>query len=119
METVLGATIPVFVGVTIFLFGLAAWLMGQALANTWRPAWHNIAYGLMLGVGDRFLAFALFGAPPLSISGFVVNTAILVGISLLAYRLTKTHKMVVQYPWLYEKAGPLSWRSKGVETPRR
>ncbi|MBX6321672.1 MAG: hypothetical protein IRY94_07590 [Rhodospirillaceae bacterium] len=112
METVLGMSLALFLGLTVCLFGLAAWLMGQALANTWRPAWQNVVYGLMLGVGDRFLAYALFGEPPLSVSGYVINTAVLIGIALLAYRLTRAHKMVSQYPWLYEKTGPLSWRQK-------
>jgi hypothetical protein len=112
MEDVLGMSLALFIGLTLVLFGLAAWLMGQALANTWRPAWQNVVYGLFLGVGNRFLAYALFDEPPLSVPGFVVNTGVLIGIALLAYRLTRTHKMVVQYPWLYEKTGPLGYRRK-------
>ncbi len=112
MEDLLGMSVGLFAGLTVCLFGLCAWLMGQALANTWRPAWQNVVYGLMLGVGDRFLAFALFGYPPLSVAGYVVNTAVLIAIALLAYRLTRAHKMVSQYPWLDEKTGPLTWRQK-------
>jgi hypothetical protein len=112
MHAALGMSVGLFIGLTVCLFGLGAWLMGQALANTWRPAWQNVVYGLFLGVGNRFLAFVLFGEPPLSVPGFVINTAVLIGIALLAYQLTRAHNMVVQYPWLYEKAGPFSWREK-------
>ena len=39
-----------------------------------------------------------------------MNSAILIGLALLAYRLTLVHKMVSQYPWLYERAGLFSWK---------
>jgi branched-chain amino acid transport system ATP-binding protein len=34
----------------------------------------------------------------------------LIGIALLAYRITQAQKMVAQYPWLYQRTGLLSWR---------
>jgi hypothetical protein len=111
METILGASWPVFIGVTVVLFGGAAFLMGQAIGGTWRPAWQNVAYGLMLGVANRFLVFALFGGPFLEPVPYLFNTAVLVGLALLAYRLTLVHKMVSQYPWLYERAGLFSWNA--------
>lgn len=110
MEAILGASWPVFVGVTVILFGGAAFLMGQATAGTWRPAWQNVAYGLLLGLANRFLVFALFGGPLLDLIPYLVNTAVLIGLALLAYRLTLTHKMVSQYPWIYERAGLFSWK---------
>jgi len=30
----------------------------------------------------------------------------------LGYRLTRTRQMVEQYPWAYERRGPLWWRAK-------
>ena len=36
---------------------------------------------------------------------------------LLAWRLGRARKMVSQYPWLYERAGWLSWRAKTPPTP--
>jgi ABC-type uncharacterized transport system permease subunit len=112
METLLGTTVPVFLGVTVILFGGAAFIMGQALAHTWRPAWHNVLYGVLLGIADRFIIFALFGGEGLSVLGFLVNTAVLVGIALFAYRATAVRKMVSQYPWLYEPSGLLGYREK-------
>ena len=53
MEFILGESWPVFVGLTVCLFGGASFLMGQALGETWRPAWQNVTYGLLLTVGER------------------------------------------------------------------
>jgi len=112
METLLGTTLPVFIGITVILFGGAAFIMGQALAQTWRPVWQNIVYGLLLGIANRFIIFALFGGDGLSVPGYIVNTAVLIGISLFAYRATAVRKMVSQYPWLYEPNGLLGYREK-------
>ncbi|MEX2008765.1 MAG: DUF6867 family protein, partial [Dongiaceae bacterium] len=105
MENLLGTSWPVFVGLTVVLFGGASFLMGQALAETWRPAWQCVLYGAMLGAADRFLNFALFDGELLTITGYVIHSAVLVAIAFAAHRLTQAHKMVAQYPWLYERAG--------------
>ncbi len=110
MEAVLGTSWLVFIGVTVVLFGGAAFMMGQALAGTWRPAWQNVAYGLLLGLADQFLIFALFGGPFGALVPYLVNTAVLIGLALLAHRLTLAHKMVSQYPWLYQRVGLFSWK---------
>lgn len=112
MESVLGASLGAFVGFTVILAGGAAFLMGQAIANTWRPAWQCIAYGVLLAVVDRFLLFALFGAELLSLTGYLASAAILVGLALVAYRATRARKMAMQYPWLIERTGPFSWRER-------
>ena len=44
---------------TFFLFGGAAALMGNAIAETWRPWWQNLTYGALLAVGDQFLGLPL------------------------------------------------------------
>jgi hypothetical protein len=111
-----GTTWPVFVGVTIVLFGGAAFMMGQALGETWRPYRQVLIYALLLGLGDRFVTFALFEGELLSLSGYVVDTAVLMVIASLAYRLTRARKMVSQYPWLYERAGLFTWRDKNPAT---
>ena len=113
MEALLGTTIPVFVGVTVILFGGAAAMMGRAVGGTWRPPWQCVFYGLMLGITDRFVIYALFDGDGLSISGLIIDGAIIIGFALFAHRVTLVHRMVAQYPWLFERAGPLSWRPKG------
>jgi hypothetical protein len=106
----LGASWPVFIGVTVVVFGGAAMLMGQALAATWRPAWQNIVYGGLLGLADRFFIFALFGGDLLLLVPFLVNSAVIMAIALLGYRVTLAHRMVAQYPWLYRRNGLFGWR---------
>jgi len=112
MEAIVGTDWSIFVVVTIILFGGAAFMMGQAIAGTWRPAWQVLPYGLMLGAANQFLTFALFHGPFGALLPYLVNTAVLVASAALAYRLTKVHKMVSQYPWLYERTGLFSWRPK-------
>jgi hypothetical protein len=117
MESVLGSSLSVYAGLTVCLMGFAAFMTGQATALTWKPAWHCLAYALLLGFADRFLAFALFGASLLSLAAYLIDTATLAAIALLAWRLGRARKMVSQYPWLYQRAGPLSWRRKDPPAP--
>jgi branched-chain amino acid transport system ATP-binding protein len=112
METLFGSDITTFIGVTVVLFGGASFIMGQALAQVWRPAWQNVVYGLLLGLANRFIVFALFDGPLLSLLAYVSNTAVLIALALIAYRMTKVRKMVSQYPWLYEQAGLFTWRQR-------
>jgi len=109
----------------VLVAGPAA-LMGNAIAETWRPWWQNVVYGFLLAVGIQFLGFALFQGPffidslvssdaqPLgyALLMYLLEAVFISGISLLAYRITKARKMVTQYPWLYERAGLMAWRAK-------
>jgi len=112
MDTALGASLPVFLGLTVGLFGLASFLAGQALARGWKPAWQILLFCLLLTAFDRFLVYALFDGDLLSRLGFAVHAIVLLAISTIAYRLTLAHKMVAQYPWLFERAGPFGWRER-------
>jgi hypothetical protein len=120
MENLLGASVSVFIGVTLVLFGGAAWLTGQALAGTWRPDWQAFLYAPLLAALDRFFIYALFEGELLSLPAYLLHAMVLLAATLLAYRLTKARKMVSQYPWLYERAGPFGWRrSRGPDgTPQ-
>lgn len=112
---VIGGSLSVFIGVTLILFGGAAFMMGQALGETWRPVWQVLVYTCLLGVADRLLGFLLFSRSLLSVPGYLFDTAILVAITLVAYRLTRVNKMVHQYPWLYERAGLFGWRGRKAQ----
>ncbi len=113
MESLLGGvSLPVFIGLTVVLFGGAAFLTGQSMATAWRPAGKVVLYALLLGLGNRFLVYALFSGPLLSISGYIIDTAILMVFALAGYRVTKARKMVSQYPWLYERSGLFGWRER-------
>ena len=113
MEEALGSTLPVFIGMTLVIMGFAAYMIGQAMANTWKPYWHNVVYCALLGGGDRFLHYALFDGSLFSISGYVIDTVVLVAIASFAFRITQARRMASQYPWLYERAGLFGWREKG------
>lgn len=108
LETGLGS----FIGLTLCLFGLGAYLAGQGLAHGWRPAWQAAVTGFGLALFDRFLQWGLFDGVLLSVGGYLAAGAILASIALFAHRLTLSAKMVRQYPWAYEAAGPLAWREK-------
>jgi ABC-type uncharacterized transport system permease subunit len=112
MEALLGTTIPVFVGVTVILAGFAAFMTGQALATTWKPLWHVLLYCLLLGLADRFLVWALFQGQMLLLSGYLIDTAVIMAVAISAYRLTLARRVTAQYPWLYQRTGPFSWREK-------
>jgi hypothetical protein len=96
----------------LFVMWFAAYMTGRALADSWRPAWQAAIYAAMLGLVDRFLVFALYEGELLSIGGYLIDAAILIGFGWSAFRLTQVHRMVSQYPWLYERTGPFSWREK-------
>jgi len=104
----------VFLFLTVIIFGGAAFLMGQAIAETWRPLWQNIVYGALLVVLERFFAWALFQAPPFNVGAILLNAAVIIGFALVAFRLTMVRKMVSQYPWLYERSGLFAWRDKAA-----
>ena len=112
MVSLLGTSLPVFIGLTVMIMGFACFMTGQALANTWRPMWHIVPYSFLLGFADRFLTWGLFEGELLSISGYIIDSLVLLGIAATAYRLTQARRMVMQYPWIYERSGPFSWREK-------
>lgn len=113
MEALLGTSIGVFIGVTVFLCGFAAFMTGQALATTWRPVWQLWLYVLLLGFADRFLTWALFQGGLLSPTGYAIDTVVLLIIALSAFYMTRARQMAAQYPWLYERSGPFTWRERG------
>jgi len=111
MESLLGTSIWVFLGLTVIITGGAAAMMGQAIAITWRPFWQVVVYSILLGPADRFLVFALFEGTLLSLSGFVVHTLTVMMIASLAFRIARARNMVNQYPWLYKRSGLFGWQA--------
>jgi len=114
-----GEGLGVFLGVTVCVTGFAAYMTGQAVANSWKPAWHALAYALLLGLVDRFLIYALFEGTLLSPAGYVIDSCVLIAIALAAFRMALARKMLQQYPWLYARSGLFSWREKSPSEPRR
>jgi hypothetical protein len=112
MSALLGTSPSVFIGLTVIIIGGAAMMTGRALADAWKPPLQVVfaCFGLVLA--DRFLVYALFGGELLSVSGFVIDFAVITAMALIAHRLTAVHKAVAQYPWRYERASLWSYREK-------
>ena len=101
--------------VTGAIGGAAAWLTGRAIAQTWRPFWHLFAYIALLGAAVRFVHFALFEADLFALLSYIVDTLFLLAVASLSFRIARASQMVTQYPWLYERAGPLHWRDRAAK----
>ena len=112
MEDLLGTTWHVSLLITVAIMGFAAFMTGQALGGNWRPLKPLVFFGILLGLADRFLIFALFQGTLLSVTGYVIDTAYILVVALIAYRLTRAKRMITQYPWVYDRAGPFGWREK-------
>lgn len=112
MQSLIGTSASVFLLVTVLVMGFTAFMTGQALANTWKPWWHTVIYCVLLGFADRFLTFALFEGELLSLTGYLIDAIVLVVIGMFSYRMNQARKMVRQYPWLYERTGLFSWRTR-------
>jgi EamA domain-containing membrane protein RarD len=107
-------SIWVFLFLTVILAGAAAFQAGRAMASKWRPVWLTIVYMVLLGLAVRFFHFALFEGDLLSLHYFITDTLVLIAAAMLGYRLTRVKQMTTQYPWLYERSGPFSWRERAA-----
>lgn len=98
--------------VTCLIGGGTAWITGHTLANNWRSLTQTIFYLLLLGAAVRFVHFALFQAELFSWRAYLADTGFLILVGGLSWRLALVQRMVRQYRWLYERAGPFAWREK-------
>jgi hypothetical protein len=89
-----------FLLVTVVLGGGAAWQAGRAVAQTWRPWWQGMLYMFILGAAERFIHFALFDGTLLSLSAYVLDTAVAIGCAGLGFRTTRARQMARQYGFL-------------------
>lgn len=105
-------SILVFFVLTVLIGGGTAWVSGRALALAWRPVWQILFYMAQLGLVVRFFHYSLFEGTLLSLHYYLVDTAVLIIAATLAYRITRTNQMVMQYKWLYERTSPVSWRKR-------
>jgi hypothetical protein len=99
----------VFLLVTIFLGGGAAWLSGRAIAGTWRPWWQVAFYMLLVGAVVRFIHFALFDGTLVSPHYYIVDALFCLLFGFLGFRLTRVRQMITQYSWINERKGRFNW----------
>ncbi|MGH6896852.1 MAG: DUF6867 family protein [Geminicoccaceae bacterium] len=116
MQSLLGSSLGVFIGLTVIIIGGTAIMTGRALANGWKSPLQVVFACFGLTLADRFLVYALFGGELLSLSGFVIDFAVITTMALIAHRLTMVHKMVAQYPWRYERESLWTYREKPGQT---
>ena len=109
-ESILLHHFLVFFLFTVSFMGGASFLMGRALAKTWRSVWWVCVYSCALAAVDRFFVYALFQGELLSLFFYVVDTSVILIIGLLAYRLNFVSVLVRQYPWIYERTTLLTYR---------
>lgn len=108
----------VFLLVTVFLGGGAAWITGRVVALAWEPWWQLLVYVLLLAAAVRFLHFSLFGGsfflPPetfaTALHYYIVDLLVLAVLAALGRQTTRAAQMGRQYRFLYRRAGPFSWR---------
>lgn len=98
-----------FLVITVMIAGFAAWLSGRALAQSWRPLALVLFYMALLGGAARFFHYALANGTLLSLHFYLVDAAVLMGISALSWRMARTTQMVKQYPWRYRRTSLLTW----------
>jgi hypothetical protein len=89
----------VFLLVTLVMGGLAAFVSGRAVAQTWRPFWQALLFMVPLAAGVRFIHYAIFHEPLLSARSYLVDLVVLCLLAALGYRLMRARQMAEQYGW--------------------
>ncbi len=90
----------IFVVVTLLLGGMAAFVSGRVMAQTWRPLWQLPLYMLVLALAVRFMHFAVFGEVLLSGRNYLVDLTVLLVLAQLGFRSMRARQMAEQYGWL-------------------
>ena len=98
--------------VSVLLGGGAAFLVGRAVALTWRSVPALAGYLILLDCGVRFIHFALAKDILVAPVAFAIDLAILALIGGLGFGITRTAQIVRQYPWLYRRTSPVTWTTQ-------
>jgi hypothetical protein len=106
------ASILPFAFITILLGGLAAWQMGRAIAQTWRPYLIVPIYAFLLTLAVRFIHFALFEGKLLSFQFFIADFVMLLIAGSIGWRMMRAKQMGTQYSFAYETSNLLNWKRK-------
>lgn len=98
-----------FLLITLLLGGAAAYLIGRAVARTWRRTITLLAYLILLDGGVRFIHFALAHDVLIAPVSFLTDLVVLAIAGGLGFRITRARQMGTQYPWLFRRTGWLTW----------
>jgi hypothetical protein len=107
-----GDTLGMVLLFNLVLVAPASFASGQGVAATWRPWQQVVGYCALLSAGLRFFDYALANGELWSIGGFLLGWLVQFAVAAFAYRLTRTHQMIRQYPWLYRRKGLLGWEER-------
>ncbi len=91
----------------------ASWLSAKGVAKSWKPMVAFALNAVFLAAAVRFLHFALYGGTMFSLGLYIPDLIVLSLVGVVGFLYTRTNQMTAQYPWLYEKASPLSWKDRG------
>jgi hypothetical protein len=108
----LGDTLGAALLFNFVLAGPASFAAGHGVALIWRPWRQLVLYSALISMGLRFFDYALAGGELWSSGGFFLGWIVQFVIAAFAYRLTRVHQMIRQYPWLYERKGLLGWEER-------
>jgi hypothetical protein len=89
----------VFLTLTIILGGAAAFVSGRAIALSWRSIWQIPFYMALLAAFVRFLHYALFGEPLLSLTLYAADFGALSTFAVLGFFVMRRQQMHRQYKW--------------------
>ena len=94
----------------------ARWIIrsatGRAIAQTWPPLPQVAIYTLVIAGAVRFIHYSLFDGTLLSLHYYLVDSVVLLGLSLIGFRAARVAQMVSQYRWINEPDGPMRWRRR-------
>jgi hypothetical protein len=89
----------------------ASYATGRAFAASWSAVAGLVPAVLVLAAAIRFLHYALFLEPLLSLQFYLVDLVVMAVAASFGYRLTRVKQMATQYSWAYVKDG-LGWRPR-------
>jgi hypothetical protein len=93
-------SLATFLFVTFALGGAAGFLSGRAIARIWQPSWMTVPAAIAVGLGVRFIHFALFDAAFAVPRFFAIDTVIVFAFTIAGYWLAREQQMKRQYGFL-------------------
>jgi hypothetical protein len=106
----------IFLGLSVILGGAASYSAGRALANRWRPLRQGVIYALLIAAAARFLHYALFAEPLLSLPRFGLDFTVALGFAFAGFELTRRRQMKRQYGAIFARENAMGLGAKG-DTP--